>query len=418
MKDQSRTNQELQAEISLLKQKIQELEQADSAHRRVRAKWKGACAKRKQAEAILRESEERYQSLFENSFMGISQVLPDGRLAAANRAYAQMYGYANAEEMMAKVANVRQLYAHQEDRKDVRRTISEKGFMEPRELTVVHSNGTHLTVLVGAREIRDHKGNLRYYQAEHLEITDRKRAENELLTSRAQMRALAERLLAVREEERTLVARKIHDELGGALTGLKIDISLLRKAVVKIEDENVRASLLAHMDSMAEFVDVSVETVRGIAMELRPCILDDLGLVAALEWQRKDFEKRTGIRCELFVSEEDISLDADLDTALFRIFQEAMTNVASHSAATEVHIHLRVDADSCTLEVEDNGSGIEKEKAGSSTSLGILGMSERAQIFGGRITVMGTPGIGTTVIVEIPLAGKRKMDRERGGTAG
>ena len=234
------------------------------------------------------------------------------------------------------------------------------------------------------------------------DITSRKRAEEELLASREQLRALAGRLQAVREEERTRIAREIHDELGGALTGLKIDFSLLTRAALKIENETVRTSLLAGMDSMNESVDSTIQTVRRIAMELRPDVLDDLGLVAALEWQLKDFEKRTGTRCELFPPVEDVSLDADLSTALFRIFQEALTNVARHSGATEVRVRLRADADSSTLEVEDNGKGIGKKKALSSKSLGLLGMRERAQMFGGRITVTGTPGTGTKVTVEIP----------------
>jgi len=234
------------------------------------------------------------------------------------------------------------------------------------------------------------------------DITSRKRAEEELLASREQLRALAGRLQAVREEERTRIAREIHDELGGALTGLKIDFSLLTRAALKIENETVRTSLLAGMDSMNESVDSTIQTVRRIAMELRPGVLDDLGLVAALEWQLKDFEKRTGIRCEFFPPEEDIGFDADLSTALFRIFQEALTNVARHSGATEVRVRLRADADSSTLEVEDNGKGIGKKKALSSKSLGLLGMRERAQMFGGRITVTGTPGTGTKVTVEIP----------------
>jgi signal transduction histidine kinase len=250
------------------------------------------------------------------------------------------------------------------------------------------------------------------------DITDRKQAEEEIQASREQMCALARRLQEVREEERTQIAREIHDELGGALTGLKIDFSLLTRAALKIENETVRTSLLDGMDSMMKFIDATIQTVRRIAMELRPGVLDDLGLVAALEWQIKDFEKRTGIHSEWISSVEHIDIDADLSTALFRIFQEALTNVARHSGATEVRVCLREDVDSFILEVEDNGKGIEKKKALSSKSLGLLGMRERAQIFGGRVTVTGTPGRGTKVTVEISLAEKRKMDRDQGGNAG
>jgi|GEM_PF-528563 len=250
------------------------------------------------------------------------------------------------------------------------------------------------------------------------DITDRKQAEEEIHDSREQMRALAGRLQAGREEERTQIAREIHDELGGALTALKIDFSFLMRAAMKIENGAVRTSMLAGTDSIIKSIDAAIQAVRRIAMELRPGILDDLGLVAALEWQLMDFEKRTGIRCEFFPPGEDISLDADLSTALFRIFQEALTNVARHSRATEVRTRLRKEADIFTLEVEDNGKGIEKKKALSSKSLGLLGMRERAQMFGGRLTVSGTPGTGTRVTVEISPVEKRKTERKRGERTG
>jgi PAS domain S-box-containing protein len=250
------------------------------------------------------------------------------------------------------------------------------------------------------------------------DITARKRAEEDLRVSREQMRALAGRLQAVREEERTKVAREIHDELGGALTGLKIDFSFLVRTALKIKSETVRTALLAGMDSMMKSVDATIQTVRRIAMELRPGVLDDLGLIAALEWQLNDFQKHTGIRCEWISSVEYIDLNADLSTALFRIFQEALTNVVRHSGATEVHACLRADADFCILEIKDNGKGIEKRKTLSSKSLGLLGMRERVLIFGGRIVVTGTPGTGTTVTVEMPIIEKRKMDREQEGAAG
>jgi signal transduction histidine kinase len=257
-----------------------------------------------------------------------------------------------------------------------------------------------------------------YVQCIHRDITERKQAEEVLLSSREQMRALAGRLQAVREEERTNVAREIHDELGGALTGLKVDLSFLTKSASKIENEAVRTSLLTSTDSINKSIDTTIRTVRRIAMELRPGVLDDLGLVSALEWQLNDFEKRTGIRCEFIPPAEEISLDADLSTALFRIFQEALTNVARHSGATEVRVRLRVGANAFTLAVEDNGKGIEKEKILSTKSLGLLGMRERAQMFGGRFTVTGTPGKGTKVTVEVSPLEKRRLDRDREGDGG
>ena len=372
---------------------------------------------RLRVEEALRRSEENFRRSLDDSPLGVRIVTVEGETIYANRAILDIYGYDSIEELNTTPLKKRytpESYAEFQIRREKRK----RGDYGPSEyeISIVRKDGEVRQLQVFRKEIL--WDGEKQFQVIYQDITERKQAEEELRASREQMRALAGRLQAVREEERTQIAREIHDELGGALTGLKIDFSLLTRAALKIENETVRTSLLAGMDSMIKFIDATIHTVRRIAMELRPGVLDDLGLVAALEWQLKDFEKRTGIRCEFFPPVEDISLDADLSTALFRIFQEALTNVARHSGATEVHVRLRADADSSTLEVEDNGKGIEKEKILSSKSLGLLGMRERAQMFGGRITVTGTPGTGTKVTVEISPVEKRKMDRDQEGDAG
>ncbi len=374
----------------------------------------------KQAEQALRESEARYRQLIEYAPAAIYEAdLTTGRLLSVNEVLCEYSGYTRDELLALNPLDL----MTEESQKLILQRMADYAAGEPVPTTVEYK----------ARNKSGHEfwisTNAKYFYQAGLpvratvvayDITERKKAEKELWASREQMRALAGRLQAVREEERTQIAREIHDELGGALTGLKIDFSLLTKTALKIENENTRTSLLAGMDSMMKFIDATIRTVRRISMELRPGILDDLGLVAALEWQLKDFEKRTGILCKLFLPEEDISLGADLSTALFRIFQEALTNVARHSGATEVRVRLRADADSSTLEVEDNGKGIEKKKVLSSKSLGLLGMRERVQMFGGCITVTGTPGMGTKVKVEISTLekGKGDQDQDQEGDAG
>lgn len=235
------------------------------------------------------------------------------------------------------------------------------------------------------------------------EIAERRRAEEELKNSHKQLRALAARLQSIREEERKQIAREVHDELGQALTGLKIDISWLASRLSEAGVKARRHLLLDKIQSMSNLIDTTIKTVRRIATELRPGVLDDLGLVAAIKWQAQDFQKRTGIKCEFPPSVEDISLDQDRSTAVFRIFQETLTNIARHANATRINTRLRKDHGNIMLEVEDNGRGITEKEISDSKSLGLLGMKERAFLFGGKVNIIGHLKKGTIVTVLIPL---------------
>jgi signal transduction histidine kinase len=234
------------------------------------------------------------------------------------------------------------------------------------------------------------------------DITEQKRAEDQLRNSEEMLRALAARLQSVREEERAMIAREIHDELGQVLTGLKIDLFWLSSKLP--EDQK---SLLGKTKSMLELIDTTIQSVRKLSTELRPGVLDNLGLKAAIEWQIGEFQTRTGIRCEFIAPEEDIALDQDCSTAVFRIFQESLTNVVRHSKATRVNITLEKSADHLLLEVQDNGKGIQESKIVDLKSLGLLGMRERALYLGGKVKFEGTQGKGTKVTVLIPLKGKK-----------
>ena len=212
------------------------------------------------------------------------------------------------------------------------------------------------------------------------------------------LRALASRLQSIREEERTMVAREIHDQLGQALTGLKMDVSLLSRRLPKDQE-----ALADDMKAIETFVDDTIRLVRKIATELRPGVLDDLGLVAAIEWQVEDFKNRTAIQSELSSTLEDSDLNRDLATALFRILQETLTNIVRHAHATNAKIGIKEDDGVIVMTVEDNGKGITEREVYDQKSLGLLGIRERALIFGGEVRITGTRGRGTTVIVRIPL---------------
>jgi signal transduction histidine kinase len=228
-------------------------------------------------------------------------------------------------------------------------------------------------------------------------VDQRRRARIELQRSFDQLRALAARLQRVREDERKRVAREIHDELGQALTSIKMDAASLMHEL-PADGQPLRR----RVESIMRLADQTIQSVRAIATELRPGVLDDLGLVAAVEWAAEDFQSRSGVRCTVYAPDGDISLDADRRTALFRIFQETLTNISRHAHATEVRVKLAVEHNSLVLEVEDNGRGIDERALADVTSLGILGMRERAVLLGGDLTIRGMRGKGTTVLVCIP----------------
>ncbi len=230
------------------------------------------------------------------------------------------------------------------------------------------------------------------------EIADRVRAEEQLRASLDQLRALAARLQNVREEERTSISREIHDELGQMCTAIKMDLALIGHKATKRQTR-----LRAKVDSAIQLVDGMIVTLRRIAFELRPRTLDDLGLNAALEGQAQEFENRTRIRCRITLPKEPLVLDAERSTAIFRIFQESLTNVARHGQATRVEARLEREENHLILQVRDNGRGFDPEEAKARKSLGLVGMQERALLLNGELKVEGVPGSGTTMTLRIPL---------------
>jgi len=237
------------------------------------------------------------------------------------------------------------------------------------------------------------------------DITDRKQAEEQLRTSREELRDLSLHLESVREEERTNLAREIHDELGSLLTGLRIDLSWLAKRTSREQE-----LLFAKVKSMYELVDEAIQTVKRISTELRPGLLDDLGLSAAIEWQAQELERRTEIKFEFTSSPKDIVLDRDRSTAIFRICQEALTNVIRHADATKVKITLKEETNIIILRIGDNGKGIDKKQLSDPKAFGLIGMMERARFWGGGVKIKGTPGKGTVVAVSIPLSSREKLN--------
>jgi signal transduction histidine kinase len=229
-----------------------------------------------------------------------------------------------------------------------------------------------------------------------LDITDRKRAEEDIVKSRGQLRDLYQRIEQIREEERSRIAREVHDELGQLLTTLKLEWSLLEK---KIGGET--RNYPERRELMRDLIDSSMQTVKKISSDLRPPILDVFGLPEAIEWQGKEFQDRTGVLFEFVSDPRDMQIDRERSTTLFRIFQEALTNVARHAEAGRVFASLTCSEGMYILKMEDDGIGINESQVFDSRSLGILGMRERALVWGGAVDIHGVPGKGTTVTIKL-----------------
>lgn len=231
------------------------------------------------------------------------------------------------------------------------------------------------------------------------ELAERAMTEQRLRTSEENLRALAARLQSVREEERIRIAREIHDELGQALTGLKYDIG----ALVKGHGSDDREAFVQKTQAVSQAIDRIINSVRRISSGLRPEVLDEIGLGAAIDWQAREFQRRTGVRCLVEMPPRFADPDQERSTALFRIFQELLTNVARHANATRVDVKLEeADDQGLRLTVSDNGRGIREDELESGKSLGFLGLRERVLAFGGALDVQGEEGKGTTVSVTIP----------------
>jgi signal transduction histidine kinase len=231
------------------------------------------------------------------------------------------------------------------------------------------------------------------------EISERKKAEIELLEAGERLRQLSNYIENTREEERQNMSREIHDELGQYLTVLKMDVSRLGKKVMTVE-----RTLTSDIDMILESINKMVETVRKISSELRPGMLDDIGLAATLDWYCGDFSRRTGIETSFMSDLDDDKFSQQLNTSIFRILQESLTHVVKHSEATKARVYLICEARQLILSIQDNGTGLDFSKADTSKGLGLLVMKERAMTISGTYNITSTPGKGTSIEVCVPLS--------------
>jgi signal transduction histidine kinase len=280
------------------------------------------------------------------------------------------------------------------------------------ELTYIRKDGSRFPAVVSVTALRDAQGAIIGYlligtdntarkqiEAEQKQLSQRLRDHESLVLQKEQLRALAERLQWVREEDRKRVARDLHDQIGQILTAIKMDLTWMARRLPESEVE-----VLARLRESIQSINDGVTAVRAICSGLRPGILDDLGLAAAIEWQASEFTSRNGVSCQVSVPPIDLHLDGDRATAAFRIFQECLTNVIRHAQAKSVSVSLCQEDENILLIVQDDGVGFcESDLSNSLGSLGLLGMKERAQFWGGDVQISSSPGNGTTVTVRVPV---------------
>lgn len=359
--------------------------------------------KRKRAEEELRQSQERFFRTFHASPVAVVLArLEDGRLIEVNEAAQRFFGFSR-EEMIGRTTVELGVWAKPDDRRSRVEELIRLGSVREREYEFRTRQGE---VLVGlySSELMEIDG-VKCIQTVVQDITERKEVEEQLKTSSRQLRALSESLRKAKEDEGIRIAREIHDELGSALTSLKWSLLRLDKVYSGEGNPAAQAGALEEIDGMVGLVDTTINTVRRIASELRPGVLDDLGLIPAIEWHAQQFQEHTGVVCRFDSLIENVELNRDQATAVFRIFQEAMTNILRHARATKVNIIIEEEESEFVLEIKDNGRGISESERLGIHSLGLLGMRERAHSIGGKVEINGSAGKGTVLTVRLPIRG-------------
>lgn len=350
----------------------------------------------RQMEAI-RQSERKYRNLFENSQVGILRVSLGGfHILDCNATCLKIFG----KNTSLEVENLLKASIPEVDRRTFIDRLVKEGVVENMQRRIAVDANRPLWISFSFRALPDRE----FAEGVLVDVTKGKNAEEQLLASHAQLRNLSAHLQSVREEERVKIAREIHDELGQVLTVAKMYLSVLLDGIMSGQPTSME-TIHANLESITKIVDDSITLVKDIAYQLRPLILDDLGLKEAVEWEAAQFQEKTGIECSVSSDTDLVRLGREESAAVFRIVQEALTNVARHAKASAVEVHMRATADNLTLEVTDNGLGIRPGDLQHPKSLGILGMKERALFLGGILDVRNMAERGTMVALKVPLNG-------------
>jgi PAS domain S-box-containing protein len=354
----------------------------------------------REAQQRLEEARDRYADLYDFAPTGYVTLDARGRIREINLTGAALLGHERAE-LLGKPFSLwvarDSLPAFLRHLRDV--SATQEKVVDEIDVRSASGDVRHISVTSVAMGSSDEQG--RACRTALVDISKHQQSEEQLRQSRQLLRELSAHHDSVREEERKRIAREVHDELGQKLTALQLEASML---AVNFGKGNPRLS--EKIRSLLKLIDSTMEGVRTIASDLRPAVLD-LGLGAAIEWQLQDFEQRSGIRCELLLGDPEVTLDDRRATAIFRILQEALTNIARHANATRVMVTLAMEGGLVSLRVRDNGIGIADDSLKQAKKFGIPGIRERVLMLAGEVSIEGKPGSGTELSISIPAMSDR-----------
>jgi PAS domain S-box-containing protein len=367
-----------------------------AANRRLEAE----IAEHQRTAEALQVSEERYRRLVETMNEGLAVQDEKGVLTYVNDKLCDMVGYGRDEVIGRPAAEFftaqgRQVYAEQMVRR-------RSGHEEPYEATLARKDGQEVHTVISPRALLGEDGRMKGSFALVMDITERKRAEEALRESEEQLRRLSYEILTIQETERRRISRELHDQLGQDLTLAKLMLRSVEKAL-----PNDWEAARDECEDLLEFIDQVIENVRRLSRDLSPAILEDVGLSAALQWLTETFAENTGLRVRSDIAHIDHLVSKHAHIMLYRVLQEALTNIAKHAGAQNVHVEIRADDDRVYFSVEDDGEGIESERTGArdgtQQGLGITIMDERVRFLGGALDIESSPGKGTRVSFTMPL---------------
>lgn len=344
----------------------------------------------------LRKSEEYFRILFQQSPLPYQSLDENGCFIDVNQVWLEALSY-RKEEVIGKWFGD---FLVPEDKKHFTRQFSkfkQVGEIHDTEFEVKCKNGEIIYVSLDGRIGKKEQGEFGQAYCVWRDVSQIRKAQKALVDSEEKLRALTNYLQTAIETDRAHLAREIHDEFGQLMTGLKMDLAWCKR------NNHDNEKLIQRITSMDTLVDDAIKISRRLSSELRPGLLDDLGLIPAMEWYLDEFRRRSDINCIQEFPENEPTLESTLKTTVYRIFQEALTNIARHANASTARIHLSFPEGTIKLEVQDDGRGITSQELNNNQSLGLLGIQERARQKGGKVEILGNPDSGTTVSAWFPL---------------